>query len=147
MTEPLRDVRFWSKVDIQPGDACWLWTASKVRGYGRFRLNGLMHPAHRVAYEMVVGPIPHGLTLDHLCRTLSCVRPSHLEPVSGRENILRGEGPAARAARRTECPQGHSYSAENTRLFNDKRYCRTCQNAGRRRRHRAARQIEVASWT
>lgn len=85
--------RFWMKVDRT--DTCWLWTASKTRnGYGMFgvSIDGKVttSPAHRWAYEMLVGPIPTGLQIDHLCRVRHCVNPAHLEPVTGTQNIRRG---------------------------------------------------------
>ena len=95
---PLAD-RFWSKVQKQES-GCWIWTGTRTRdgGYGQIRLPGLYAPligpmrlAHRVAYELLVGPIPAGLVLDHLCRNRRCVNPAHLEPVTQRVNIQRGE--------------------------------------------------------
>jgi hypothetical protein len=82
--------RFWEKVD-RSGD-CWTWTASdNGQGYGQFYLrSGRKVHAHRYAYEAVVGPIPAGLELDHLCANPSCVNPRHLEPVPHRTNMLRG---------------------------------------------------------
>lgn len=87
--------------------------------------------AHRVAYEMLVGPIPDGMQLDHLCRNRCCVNPEHLEPVTCRENLMRGTGHAARNAAKTHCPQGHPYDDENTG-FNKSggRYCKTCNREG-----------------
>lgn len=124
--------RFWPKVD-KSGE-CWVWTGSRDRsGYGkiaRFCPDGNVRPAlaHRIAYELEIGPIPEGLTLDHLCRNSSCVRPSHLEPVTMRENILRGTGPSARHAKVTHCPQGHEYAAGNIVGRTDRRNrdCLTC---------------------
>jgi hypothetical protein len=83
--------RFWSKVDRQPDDGCWLWTgAVTVDGYGRLRATSTVEVrAHRYAYELLVGPIPEGLTLDHLCERPACVRPEHLEPVEHAENVRR----------------------------------------------------------
>jgi HNH endonuclease len=78
--------RFWEKVE--QGEGCWLWTGAIDRGYGQFVWNGRKR-AHRVAYELIIGPIPEGLELDHLCRNKSCVRPEHLEPVTKAENIRR----------------------------------------------------------
>ena len=87
--------RFWPKVNLL-GD-CWLWLAYVNHGgYGRFRVGSMTDGtrrtvnAHRWAYEHLVGPIPEGLDLDHLCRVPGCVNPEHLEPVTHRENVARG---------------------------------------------------------
>ena len=119
-------------------DGCWIWTGSRnALGYGRvhFGASGRLKFAHRLAYELLVGPIPDGLVLDHLCRQPSCINPAHLEPVTDRVNILRGEGFAARAARQTHCPSGHPYDDENTYRWRGVRYCRACraQQAARKR--------------
>lgn len=106
--------RFWAKVNrdgpTHPvlGTPCWLWTRFTHRGYGRFGIGKTRADrAHKVAWRLLRGVIPAGLQLDHLCRIRRCVNPAHLEPVSRRENILRGESPSARNARKTHCPQGH----------------------------------------
>lgn len=133
--------RFWPKVnkggptsecrpDLGP---CWIWTAyvDRQTGYARFSRKW----AHRWCYIHVVGPIPRGLELDHLCRTLACVNPLHLEPVSHRVNVLRGEGFAAVHAKKTRCVHGHFFDAANT--IHDKRghrKCRTCKQATDRER-------------
>ncbi len=81
--------RFWMKVNFT--DTCWLWNAHLDReGYGGFSVGGMSVPAHRWAYEFCVGPIPDGLTIDHLCRVHNCQNPDHLEPVTRRENVRRG---------------------------------------------------------
>jgi hypothetical protein len=137
------EIRFWEKVD-DSGD-CWEWLAARnPNGYGAFRVDGQMRRAHRVAYELIVGPIPPGLRLDHLCRNRGCVNPEHLEPVTQRENIIRGVGPAMAAAHqqaKTHCPQGHPYSPENTYYYapTNGRHCRECSRQ-RCRRRRAQRQ-------
>lgn len=88
------DERFWRWVER--GEGCWLWLASTdTKGYGLFGAEGKLSKAHRYAYELLVGPIPEGLVLDHLCRVRHCVNPDHLEPVTTYENILRGEGACA----------------------------------------------------
>ena len=123
------EIRFWPKV-VEQADGCWLWAASKnLDGYGRFLLNGKIVLAHRYAYELLVGPIPDGLQLDHLCRVRHCVYPPHLEPVTSRENILRGEGITAKESRKTHCAHGHAFDEANTYHRPSRpqgRYCRTC---------------------
>jgi len=98
--------RFWDKVNREGENGCWEWTAYILpNGYGWFGLvtgaNQRNALAHRVAYEFVVGPVPTGLQLDHLCRNRRCVNPDHLEPVTRRENILRGQSLMAHNARKT----------------------------------------------
>ena len=128
--------RFWPKVEFtgpvpehRPDlGSCWLWTGGKnSEGYGRFYDGTREVQAHRFAYEFCIGPIPNGLTIDHLCRTHNCVEPLHLEPVTGRENLLRGMGAGAINARKTHCHRGHEFTVANTRLSEKGwRYCRAC---------------------
>ena len=118
--------RFLSKVEITP--SCWIWMAQKVRGYGQFRGERSMMRAHRFSYELFVGPIADGMTIDHLCRNPSCVNPEHLEPVSMRENTLRGFGPSAQNARKTHCIHGHALTDKNLILHKDgRRQCHQCR--------------------
>lgn len=125
--------RFWSYVDRQ--DVCWLWTGSLTEsGYGRFSIGGragTVVRAHRFSYEMHVGAIPAGLDLDHLCRVRRCVNPSHLEPVTRRENTLRSPiaAPAVNASL-THCIRGHEFTPENTYTPPSRpnsRHCRACR--------------------
>jgi hypothetical protein len=120
--------RFDAKWFRHPITGCWIWTASTTpAGYGKVRINGQLRYAHRVAYERHMGPIPEGLELDHLCRVRRCVNPAHLEPVTHRENMLRGEGVGSRCAAVTHCPQGHPYDEANThRTTTGRRKCRAC---------------------
>ena len=134
--------RFNLRVQVDETTGCHIWLGSKARwGYGTLRLNGKKIPAHRFAWEQIHGPVPLGLVLDHLCRNTSCVNPEHLEPVTGKENILRSQGRAAQNARRTVCVNGHPFDFENTgrSTFKGKqhRYCRTCSTE-RSRKYRAA---------
>ena len=85
---PSTEERFWSHVDIT--EDCWLWTASTNFGYGQFYAHKRNYRPHRYAYELLVGEVPDGLVLDHLCRVRHCVNPAHLEPVTHRTNINRG---------------------------------------------------------
>jgi len=121
--------RFWNKVRAMPS-GCWKWTAATNGwGYGRFRWRGSMTTTHRIAYELLIGPVPPGLDLDHLCRNRICVNPNHMEAVTHRENCLRGEGVCARNSRVTHCPKGHEYTSENTTVRRGHRLCKACKAA------------------
>lgn len=121
-------IRFWAKVDKT--SECWLWTGATTRGgYGHIKIDGQMQRAHRVAYELAGQVIPRGFDVDHLCRTRLCVNPAHLEPVTRRQNIIRGVGPTARHSRQTHCKRGHEFTPENTLAYRGWRVCRACQRA------------------
>lgn len=127
------DERFWSMVIRDPDSECWFWTAHIQRnGYARFQGNeiGVTVLAHRFAYELLVGPIQEGLQLDHLCRNRHCVNPAHLEPVTCRENLIRGVGFAARNAAKTHCKRGHPLRGEDADVYvhDGMTRCRPCQN-------------------
>lgn len=133
---------FWERVDRSAGDgACWPWTGGlDRRGYCNFRIaHDVSRKGHRIAYEALVGPIPSGLELDHLCRNPSCVNPAHLEPVTHRENVIRGRSISAIRAAQVACVHGHPFDEANTsfRRDNGGRRCRTC-HLNHVRRYRAA---------
>lgn len=109
---------------------CWEWTDAPDRdGYGGIWVNRKNLRAHRAVYELLVGPIPDGLVIDHLCRNPICVNPIHMEPVTNRENNLRGESPAAVSARKDHCIRGHPFDEQNTIVRADgSRLCRICRN-------------------
>lgn len=137
--------RFFQKVTVSES-GCWEWTGAKYRnGYGAFAGPGRKTTcAHRIGYELLVGAIPDGLTLDHLCRNRACVNPDHLEPVTHRENCIRGR------ALRTHCPQGHPYDETNTYVKQTprgtSRECRTChRDVERARRRRTSTRPSQAS--
>lgn len=107
-------------------DACWPWIGAKVsKGYGStLGPNGKIRTAHRLVYEYEVGPIPEGLTLDHLCRNKSCVNPAHLEPVTNAENARRASCLAL-----GQCRKGHKVDSEaDIMLMGGKPHCRQCRN-------------------
>lgn len=132
----------WPRIDRT--ETCWLWTGPlNPKGYGVLRCTLV----HRVVYEMLVGPIPAGLQLDHLCHNEDfdclggptcvhrrCVNPAHLLPSTAKENTRRSRNtPAAKNVLKTVCINGHDYSPENTAVYGGKRYCRQCYRARRRK--------------
>lgn len=132
---------FWEKVEKR-SDGCWEWSGARSDGYGHIRIRGRLVLAHRLAYEMFVGPVPIGKELDHKCRNTYCVNPDHLEPVTHAENLRRGinfrkeNGTyIASMSKRVNCPKGHPYNEENTgHLANGNRYCLTCNRERNRLR-------------
>lgn len=131
--------RFCAKFTVGNRANCWLWHGAKMKdGYGNFKAAGRFVRAHRYAYELLVGPIPEGLVLDHLCRVPLCVNPSHLEPVTRRENVLRGETVAASNAAKTHCKKGHPLSGDNLYEHGHSRHCRVCRLAALERARLAA---------
>lgn len=139
---PSAEARFWAKVDKREPDECWPWVGRlEADGYARFEAGGMRCPAHRVAYELTIGPIPEALTIDHTCHNADmscaggstcahrrCCNPAHLEAVSLKINTLRGRGVSALNAAKTHCPRDHPLSGDNLRLNPDgHRVCRTCQ--------------------
>ena len=126
---------------------CTQWTgAIDSYGYGRLQRDGRWQLAHRLAFEEQVGPIPDGLTIDHLCAKRDCVNVRHMEPVTNAENVLRGVGPTAVNARKSHCIAGHLLSGDNLRLAADGR--RECKECSRRRwRTYRGRKIAEGTWT
>ncbi len=124
----------------ESNSGCWLWVGSLARGYGKIAVRGddgelRLRPAHRFVWETLVGAIPKGMELDHLCRTRCCVNPAHLEPVTHRENIRRGSGPMAARMAQVKCIREHALEGENLYITPDgRRQCRLCGRE-RTRRH------------
>ncbi|MPZ13755.1 MAG: HNH endonuclease [Chloroflexi bacterium] len=137
--------RFWPKVLRDPETECWNWLGAIGNGYGRFGVyHDGMRLAHRFSYQLLVGPIPDGLTIDHLCRNTTCVNPAHLEPVPIHVNLLRGDTIPGLNARKTHCPKGHPYKGRNLYLAKDgARRCRTCINA-HQRAYNARQRVKAA---
>lgn len=134
---PTPEEKFWSRVE--KSDGCWLWTgplhSGGKTGYGWTGKK----LAHRQAYEYAVGPIPDGLQLDHLCRVRLCVRPEHLEPVTQKENIRRGDAPSTVAARTGKCQRGHLLSGRNLYVVpaTGAHRCQACVNDRQRKNRRS----------
>lgn len=128
--------RFWVKVDVGHHAGCWWWTGKiNNNGYGLFHVGrrslgeARYEIAHRFAYETLVGTIPHGMQLDHLCQNRVCVNPDHLEIVTPAENTARSS-----SARRRHCIHGHPFTEENTyyQPNTGRRSCKTCRRAAMR---------------
>lgn len=135
--------RFTEKV-VESENGCLEWTGGKFgNGYG------MLYPgpdsetkkllAHRWSYEHFVGPIPEGFVIDHLCKNISCVNPDHLEPVSQRRNVLRGESFSAANARKTHCIHGHEFAGDNLISSERRRECRECRRQRDRKRRPRSR--------
>jgi len=131
--------RFWKRTYPIPFSGCWLWVGRVDKlGYGQFDADARGNKAHRYAYQHLVGPVPAGLELDHLCRVRACCNPQHLEAVTHAENMRRGAH-----ALKTHCPSGHAYADDNTFIRPDpkgdvQRVCRQCR-IERGRAYRARR--------
>ena len=137
--------RFHSKYVRGADDECWLWTdAPAGNGYGMMSVGGRggsKQYAHRLSYEIHVGPIPDGLTIDHVwkrgCRSRLCVNPNHLEPVTNGDNVRRadpGQRTRDRAAAQTHCKRNHPFDEANTYRDRGARACRACHALRERRR-------------
>jgi hypothetical protein len=142
------DERIENYIHHEPNTGCWLWggfvdkdgygsaLVKNPNGHGR----GLTRRAHRVVYERCRGPIPEGLTLDHLCKVRCCVNPAHLEPVTMRENVMRGDGITAQNAQKTHCKRGHEFSTANTYVEKSGgRTCRACRDLHKPSKNASAR--------
>ncbi len=139
-----QDARFWRQVNVS--GSCWIWTGIiDHKGYGQFAANHKKHlAAHRWAYEALVGPIKEGLVVDHLCRNRACCNPDHMELVTTKENVLRGEGITAQNARRVACCCGHEYSVCHRKNGRSYRFCKRCKNEHQREKRREKRIEEAA---
>ena len=133
----------------EPNSGCWLWLLKLDKdGYGCLKKNGKHWRSHRYAYETLVGPIPDGLEIDHLCRNKSCCNPSHLEVVTTQQNIQRrphSDKVGKYKLANTHCPHGHPYSGDNLRVAtNGQRVCRTCMREFMRRKRAPERNARLS---
>ena len=139
------------RIEPIPESGCLVWTGStNGGGYGQVMINWRAKRVHRVVWEMVRGPIPEGMVLDHVCRVRSCVNPDHLRIVTPRENaVTNSTGFAATNAQKTECPRCFGAYAVSNAVAKFGRYCPECKKTSnnrtlreRTRKLRAARASE-----
>lgn len=132
----------------EPNSGCWIWLGPYWGGgYGSFvyrKGHGIQ--AHRAVWQFYNGPIPEKKTLDHLCRNRWCVNPQHCEPVSQRENVLRGVNIAAVRATATHCENGHEFTEENVYRWGTIRQCRTCRKNRENNRDRTKKAEYLRQW-
>lgn len=149
----------WERIEasfrVDEPTGCWRWQKTINRGYPYIYWGGRAVLAHRLVYELKLGPIPDGLHLDHTCHSSdpscpggpcvhrSCVNPAHLEPVTKLENTLRSVQNNVQS-RKTHCPQGHPYAGENLWIVNGERRCREC-SLRRVREYRARKRATAAA--
>lgn len=148
---PARWWKFVTVVDTGWLTPCWLFKVHRDplgSGYQLFSIGKRSVLAHRHSYATLIGPIPDGYTVDHLCRRPGCVRPDHLEAVTHAVNNLRSDGPAALNARKEVCDNGHPYDEKNTFWRRDgRRDCRACMNARNAVNRAAAKAVKIADGT
>lgn len=127
-------LRFISFVRPQPNNGCWLW-AGKLshNGYAVFSVGRRLLPATHFILDRIAIDIPDRHQPDHLCKTACCVNPFHLQVVTQKENIRRGNSPAGINARRTHCTNGHPFNAANTMIDRGRRRCKICRSTNRRK--------------
>lgn len=137
--------RFLSKIEVNPENGCHDWIGPvSVYGYGSHWVKGeegwKKYYVHRLAYVLAHGELREDMTLDHLCRNRACCNPEHLEPVSLKKNIMRGDSPSAHHSRKTHCHRGHEFTKENTGIYKGAkgkpmRRCKKC-TSDRRKKNR-----------
>lgn len=130
---PRKDMepRFWEKVDQSPENGCWLWVgAIDKNGYRQMRVTPNTLKAHRIAYELLVGPIPDGLILLHSCDSRRCVNPAHLSVGTYKDNYddMMRKGRNPNNVRRETCSKGHPHIPENRYYLRGKSWCKICRH-------------------
>ena len=137
LDDPRLPIRFWNKVEPCPMSGCWLWVGATDKGYGQIHWKRKTAKAYRIAYEILIGPVPDGLEIDHLCRVSACVNPAHLEPVTHQENMRRS-AMASHARGAKFCRPGrHLLTPETTYTGpTGESYCRECKREALRRQYR-----------
>jgi hypothetical protein len=130
--------RFKDKIEVVTESGCWIWTgACQSASYAVAYYKGNARRVHRIIYGLLVGPIPQGLEIDHLCKVRCCVNPYHLEPVTHLENLRRGETIGVKNRRKTHCSKNHAFVPDN--IYTDpknRRRCRMCNRLNTRQNKR-----------
>ena len=106
----------WWDRHVEFGD-CWIANGATTNGYAKVWTDGRRKKAHRAVWELLVGPIPEGMTIDHLCRVRRCVNPDHLRVVTMGENCKSSPAYWASQYRKKQgpyCKRGHERTLENT---------------------------------
>lgn len=145
--------RFWQFVLPEPNSGCWFWMGTAPKGYGRFEIGSRntgtrrVLLAHRVSYEMHIGPITPGCILDHtVCRLPLCVNPRHVTPMTVSAHMAQPDSTASLKRQQTHCVNGHPFSGANLILRpNGERRCRECVNARAKaqyHKHKARRKLK-----
>lgn len=115
-----------SNIDINENN-CWLWKKTTWMGYGKISWDGICWRVHRLAYLDFYGKLTKNLVLDHLCKNTFCVNPAHLEEISQKENVMRGNSLPCANSKKTHCSRGHEFVKENTLIYKNKRECKICK--------------------
>jgi HNH endonuclease len=139
--------RIMAKIEMVTESGCWIWTGANKGSkepYGRVYFCGRQFSVHKLVYELLKGPVPKGLVLDHLCRVEPCANPDHQEPVTDKVNIYRGHAPGILRMNSLICINGHEWNEDNTRRYEYdngriSRFCRSCERERSERRRRGAR--------
>lgn len=153
-------VRLWARINkngpvptYRPDlGSCWIWQGATSSGYGRVYFDGRVRPVHHVVWTLTIGAFPEGVEADHLCRVRACCRPSHIEPVPQRINLLRGASPAAGYARRSHCAAGHPLEGPNADVYIQPgrptwRHCRVCRSSAGLKSKRKKRAERIVTTT
>lgn len=130
--------RFERQYIPEPNSGCWLWIGVSNSQKGKLRYGYIGHKnkklsAHRYSYERFIDIIPEGLVLDHLCKITLCVNPNHLEAVTQKTNILRGETGKYKRPIKSHCLHGHEFTKENSYINKNTKRCRKCANLSRQK--------------
>ena len=121
--------RFLKFISVNQSTTCWEWIGAKgYRDYGMFVIKNKTHGAHRVSFQIFNGPLIEGLVIDHVCKNVSCVNPSHLRQVTKRFNLLDNSiSSLAINSRKTHCKYGHEFTEDNTKVTKKGRECFMCR--------------------